>query len=75
MSTKQEVGEALKYVVSLHAGREGGPDPSAQALEIIYRHLDDQGDELVAKRKQHEIASLSRQIVDLETRRDELQAS
>ena len=75
MSTQQEVDEALRYLMNLTAGREGGPDPSAQALEIIYRHLDDKGDELVAKRKQQKIAALSKQIVDLEAIRDELQNS
>lgn len=68
MSTKGEVKEALQYALSL--GRGAG---LSQALDIVYAHLDDDGDELVAKAKQHRLAALNAEIAKLEAERDALQ--
>jgi len=74
MSTKAELAEALAYIVNLSAGREGGPNPAAQALDILYNHLDDKGDELVQKRKLHEVNALQGAIQKAQERIDELTA-
>ena len=72
MSTQAAFNQALKYIVSLTAGREGGPDPSAIAAEILYRHSDDAGDELVLKARLHRLAAINAKIVQLEAERDAL---
>lgn len=73
MSTQAAFNQALRYIVNLTAGREGGPDPSAQAAEILYRHSDDDGDELVLKSQLHRLAAINAKIAELEAERDALQ--
>jgi len=73
MSMKQEVAEALKYAVAI-VGR-GDDAVAAQVLDIIYSHLDDRGDELVAKAKQHRVNAINSEIADLEAERDGLQTA
>jgi len=69
MATKAEVREAIKYVLSLRNQMAMG-----QALDIIYNHLDDRGDELVRKRKLHEVGERETEITVAQARIDELQA-
>ena len=55
----------------------GGQIPQAkkaELLRLLHVRMNDQGDELVAKRKQHEVASLTSAIVDLQARIKDLQA-
>jgi len=79
MSTKAELKQALLYVMSLAMGRHdrevGGSDRIGQVLEILHRHLDDDGDELVAKCREHWRASIDDRITDLQADKDGLRTS
>lgn len=68
MGDSQEVRNAIAYI-----GKQIPDTIKGEAVRALHEHLDDDGAELVLRRKQHEIAALTDAIAELQARIDELQ--